>query len=503
MKIAFVNDFALQIGVQYISSVLKQAGHEVRLFMDPLLFADDVIAIESLNRLFDYKKILVKQLKDYQPDIIGFSVVSDFYQWACGMARLIKIEMDVPIIFGGMHPSSVPERVIKNEFVDIVCVGEGEYPMLELVESMAKGKIDYSIKNLWFKKGEKIIRNEVRPLLEDLDSLPMPDKEIFYSESPHYIRRYPYLIVTTRGCPYRCSYCGHSCLGPIYEGKGRYLRQRSVENVIKELSESKNKYKIKHIVFMDDCFGHDRQWLKEFSLQYKEKINLKFICVMHPSDISEETVRYLKTAGCRAIFLGIQSWNERIREQLLGRKISNRVLREAIQKVQKAKIEILVDNIFDLPGQTEDDITQAALIYSGLKPTRIYYYMLRYYPNTAITKQARDEGWISARRYAEIMDGVDVKSFALEGDRTDKNSIRFNILFSLIDLIPAKISRYIIKRKLYRYFPSFVSPAVILILRNIVSWDLNARLLREGAFYRYIYFIKKKIFYLIGNAKEI
>jgi len=494
MKIAFVNDFSLQLGVQHISGVLKQAGHDVRLFMDPLLFADDVISINFLKRLFDDKKRLIKGLRNYAPDIIGISVVSDFYQWACEIAALIKKETGTPIIFGGIHPTSVPELVIKNEFVDMVCVGEGEYPMLELVESMAQGKIDYSIKNIWFKKNGEIIKNEMRPLIENLDTLPMPDKEIFYAESPHYIRDYPYLVVTGRGCPYRCSYCGHSVLGPLYEGKGRYLRQRSVNNVIAELSESKNRYNMKHVVFLDDCFGHDRKWLKDFCMEYKKNIALEFICVMHPHDIAEDSLRCLKSAGCRAIFLGVQSWNKRIREQILSRNTSNHDLEMSIRKVQKAGIEILVDNIFDLPGQTEKDIIRSAIIYSRLKPTRIYYYMLRYYPNTAITRQARKKGWISPERYGEVMEGANVESFALGGDAINKNSIRFNILFSLIDLIPPGISRYIIKKRLYRFFPAFISPAVILILRNIASRDLNARILRKAAVRRYAYFMKRRIF---------
>ena len=494
MKVAFVNDFSLQIGVQYISSVLKKAGHDVRLFMDPLLFDDDVVSVSFLKRLFDDKKRILEELKDYAPDIVGISVVSDFYQWASEIAALIKKELGVPIIFGGIHPTSVPELVIKNDFVDMVCVGEGEYPMLELVESMSRGEIDYGIKNIWFKKDGRVIRNELRPLIEDLDSLPLPDKEIFHSESPHYIRDYPYLIVTSRGCPYRCSYCGHSVTGPLYEGKGRYLRQRSVRNVIGELSESIKKYDIKHVVFLDDCFGRDRKWLKDFSSEYKKNIALEFICVMHPDDITDETLACLKTAGCRAIFLGIQSWNKRIREQILKRETSNKALETAIKLVQQAGIEILVDNIFDLPGQTEKDIIRAAIIYSRLKPTRIYYYMLRYYPNTAITLQAKQEGRISDKRYSEVMEGFNVESFALGGDFTDKNSIRFNILFSLIDLMPRRISRYLIRKKLYRFFPGRISPAVILILRNIFSRDLNARLLRRAAFCRYIYFIKKKMF---------
>lgn len=493
MKIAFVNDFSLQLGVQYISSILKAGGHQTKLFMDPMLFDDDVITLRRLSRMFDFKKFIIRGLKAYKPDLIGMSVVTDFYYWACEIAQLIKREMDIPVIFGGIHPSSVPERVIKKNFVDMVCIGEGEYPMLELADSMAKGKIDYSIKNLWLKKDGKIIRNELRPLIADLDRLPMPDKDIFYSQSPHYMRTYPYIVLTSRGCPYACSYCCHSYLKELYRGKGQYLRQRSVENVIEELLLAKAKYGIRNVVFLDDCFGRDQKWFEKFATEYVSKIKLDYLCVMYPHDISPQILCLLKTSGCKGIFLGIQSWNEDIRLNVLGRQTPSRELLRAIRLVQDSRIDIMVDNIFDLPGLTKEDVLTSARIYTEIKPTRIYYYMLRYYPNTRITGQASREGWISKQRHEEILDGINAQSFAMGGDLANKNSVKYNLMFSLIDLLPKKISKFMVNRRLYRYFPRFLSPPLILILRNIFARDLNARLLRESMIQRYFYFVMQKI----------
>ncbi|HPB68684.1 MAG TPA: cobalamin-dependent protein, partial [Candidatus Omnitrophota bacterium] len=146
LKIAFVNDSCEHLGVEYISAVLKAAGHDTRLFVDPLLFDDEFITLKGLNRRFDYTKKIVRDLKGYQPDIISLSVVSSFYPWASRMAQAIKMEMDVPVIMGGIHPTSVPERVILNDAVDMICLGEGEAPMLELVNSMARRSLDSTIK---------------------------------------------------------------------------------------------------------------------------------------------------------------------------------------------------------------------------------------------------------------------------------------------------------------------------------------------------------------------
>ncbi len=238
MKIAFINDSSERMGVEYISALLKKNGHNVEVFIDPQLFNESYIYFKSLSRAFCYSKIIIKQLKLFRPDLVGVSIDTESYQWACTMARMVKEQMpNVPIIFGGIHPTSVPERVIKNDFVDMLCVGEGEYPMLELANSMEKGKIDYSIKNIWFKKDGQVIQNEIRPLIQDLDSLPMPDKELYYSASPHFSQCY--YIMTSRGCQYNCSYCCHSYLKKLYKDKGRYLRYRSIDNIIKELLQAK------------------------------------------------------------------------------------------------------------------------------------------------------------------------------------------------------------------------------------------------------------------------
>jgi Fe-S oxidoreductase len=151
------------------------------------LFNDSHCRIKTLNRVFNYKRHIVAQLKEYRPELVGMSVTTEIYPWAKTMSGLIKQAMDVPVIWGGIHPTSVPEEVMRNDTVDMVCVGEGEYPLLELVESMKKGAIDYSIRNIWFKRNGGLVRNEVRPLIADLDALPLSDPGL-YAEWPGCLR---------------------------------------------------------------------------------------------------------------------------------------------------------------------------------------------------------------------------------------------------------------------------------------------------------------------------
>lgn len=489
MKVAFINDSGERLGLQYISSLLKSAGHQTRLFIDPMLFNDEFITVGSLSRFFNFKNTIIRELKEYNPDIVGISVVTSFYGWACEMARQIKQNIDVPVILGGIHPTSVPEIVIKNKYVDMVCVGEGEYPMLELVKSMEKGRMDYSIKNIWFKDNGRVIANEIRPLIEDLDSLPLPDKDLYYSVSPHF--SHCYYISASRGCPYSCSYCCNSYLRRLYDGKGKHLRLRSVQDVIGELEDARKKYRLGPVIFLDDCFGYNKDWLKDFSQEYRRRVGIGFRCMMHPAHISEDSIKYLKDAGCREIEIGVQSWDEKVREEVFKRKISNQVMRKAMSLIKEAQFNLVTGDLLGYPGQEEEQILKAVEEYNQLRPTRMYTMILKYYPKTAITEDAYRAGVFSEMDYQEIVDGTDSKFLAKKGILTDKRSLQVLILFMLIKLLPRKVVTRIINKKWYRYFPVIFTPAMVSILSNITNKTIESAINRMTFYSRYTTFLKK------------
>ena len=491
MKIALVNDSCERLGVEYISAVLKQSGHTTKLFVDPQLFDDEFVTVKWLSCFFDYKKYLIRDLKEYKPDLVAISVVTGFYQWACTMAKMIKEEMDVPIIFGGIHPTSVPERVIKNDFVDMVCVGEGEYPMLELANSLQKGSIDRSIKNIWFKHNGNIIQNEVRPLIEDLDSLPMPDKDLYYSASPHFSQCY--YIMASRGCAYVCSYCCSSYLHELYRDKGKVVRQRSVKSVIEELAVAKCKYNMKTVFFIDDCFVHDIKWLEEFSREYSIKIKIPFSCEMNPQHVSEEVLTCLKSAGCGEIEIGIQSWDKDVRETVFNRKVSDVDMERAMFLIKKFKINLVTGDLLGYPGQKDEHIFKAVQMYSVVKPDRSYIFILKYYPNTLITKRAIRDGFINKVDYERVLDGFYGKYLTRDGNMTDKKVMQFLLLFLLVRFLPKRFIRFILKNKSYRYFPVYFTPALLSIFNNLMTSTMESCLNRRIMLFRYGYFLKKLI----------
>ena len=157
MNITFVAMGCELLGLEALSTALKKKRHKVSLVFDPSLFDDKVyFHNKTLSKIFKTKqKKIVEKIIKTKPDIVGFYIITDTYKWTEQIATLLKKHSPkIPIICGGIYPTSTPENIIKRSWVDIICRGEGEAPLLELLDSMSKGKINYKIKNLWFKKNK-------------------------------------------------------------------------------------------------------------------------------------------------------------------------------------------------------------------------------------------------------------------------------------------------------------------------------------------------------------
>lgn len=173
------------MGIMSLSAVLKQKGHKVEL-----------LKTQNLN----FKQI-VEKVKDFSPDIFAYSIMTGEHNYYFDLNQNLKKKFKVFSIFGGPHPTFYPETIYKNG-VDAVCLGEGEGAILELVENLAKKKSINKIRNLWIKDGNQIIKNPIRPLVENLDILPFPDREIIYNSSPEFKKYKSKFFFSGRGCPY-------------------------------------------------------------------------------------------------------------------------------------------------------------------------------------------------------------------------------------------------------------------------------------------------------------
>jgi radical SAM superfamily enzyme YgiQ (UPF0313 family) len=432
---------------------LKKNNHETFLAFDPQLFNDLFLNWPGIARFFDFKKNILKQLEREKPELIAFSVVSDNYPWACQMAMEIKAELgDIPIVFGGPHITAVPDRVLSKPFIDYIIAGEGEYPMLELVEALEGKRPVESIQNLGYKPNGVLTINEARPLIQDLDELPFPDTDLFLKANPYAKKEYN--IIAGRGCVNSCSYCHNSVERKLlWKNRGMYFRRRSMDNVLAELKERKEKYKFDTVCFWDEVFTCDVQWLEEFCSRYKKEIAIPFWTFVHPSHISEKAVRILEDAGCWEAEMGVQTLNPWVKENILRRFESQEKVENAIRTFGKSNIRIVTDVIFGLPLLKGEDYYHLIDTFNKHLPTKVQTFWLRYYPSTDIIDLAKNNQLLTDSQIEEINDGIPSRAAASGGSFIDPKLERYQTALSLLPYLPKWFRSNLVKKNWIRFMP--------------------------------------------------
>ena len=360
------------------------------------------------------------------------------YRWCLDVAFKIKEKKtDIPIIFGGIHPTTIPDIVLSNPSVDMIALGESEESFIELLSSMEKGTIDTKINGIDFKTDEGIFRNSHASLISDLDSLPFPDKQLFYDKIPA-LKNGCYSITSSRGCPFSCTFCCNDVLKNIYKGYAS-RRMRSVDNVIAELKQAKKKNKISYVTFQDEVFPYELDWLNEFAEKYKKEVGIPFTVYFHFQIASEEKIKLLKDAGCYHIIFGLQSVSQRVRDDICNRHYSNEQVASAVDICKKNDIKVSVEIIFGLPTETKQEYEDGVVFLRELSPDYISTYWLTYYPNTSIIQKGMDAGILSKNDVDGINEGTN--SYFRKGNyiKNRRTLLRYQTLYDLIPLLPKKI----------------------------------------------------------------
>ncbi|MCX5694754.1 MAG: radical SAM protein [Candidatus Omnitrophica bacterium] len=374
MKILFIfksENFIVPIGLCAISAVARKQGHQVYLCetnsSDPLK--------------------LISQVK---PDILGFSSSTGEAKHYFRLNSAIKQNFpDVFTIMGGPHPTFYPEMIQGNSF-NAICVGEGEEAFADLLQAVEENKSTDNIPNIVTKNNLKVFT--LRNLIDDLDSLPLPDYSLLYDNTP--LGKYPLKsIITSRGCPYDCTYCFNSAWRKLYQGKGRSVRRHSVDYVIDEILSVKSRWPLSFVKFYDDIFAYSADdWLEEFSQKYKNKINLPFFILTRADLLTEDMVRLLKNAGCHTISMSIESGNYEIRKNLLKRTMSDEQIINAHLICDKYRIYTFTNCVIGLPNTTlQNDIESLELSLKS-KVTWAEFPIFYPYPGTELGQKTVDSG---------------------------------------------------------------------------------------------------------------
>ncbi|MBU1196083.1 MAG: B12-binding domain-containing radical SAM protein [Proteobacteria bacterium] len=321
---------------------------------------------------------LDQMVQTIKPDLIAVSCYSNQFEIVCRILSHLKNHYSyIPNIVGGAHPSFVPEEVIKKDFVDMICVGEGEDMLIDLCDCIDNSDDYSSLPGLWLKKDGKIIRNPIgRPT--DLNQLGAPDWTVFAPEhiyQPFHGRYYRTgMIEFGRGCPNHCTYCANNEYLNIYKNhKASYFRHRNPQKFISYLKEFKNKWELELIYFQDGTFlTMPLRVLQELADLYQKEIDIPCIILTTATTINDATLKCLKKMRCVYINLGIEEGNPEFRKKVLRRNMSDSDIIKAFKLIRDYGIYSAAYNVIGFPFETREDIFKTIELNKECQPDSVY-----------------------------------------------------------------------------------------------------------------------------------
>lgn len=388
----------LYLGLAYLGAVLERDGHEVLILNGELYFEkinneNEKVTINQdvYNKNFSashyvYEKML-KDIIDFRPDAIALSFMTAGSKSAYFLAKQIKnVLPGIPLIAGGIHPTLVPEEPLRHSF-DYVIRGEGEDTAPELIKGLYSENLGIKkIKGISYIDNGKITHNEDRSFITDLDSLPFP---AFYLMKDYEKNAYSCKgIITSRGCPFNCTYCASKLLWT------QKVRFRSPENVVAEIIDRHKRYHISSFSFHDDTFTLRRDYVKKFcQLVLTLDFKITWHCDTRGDTINLPLLKLMRKAGCRHIYLGLESGSPRI-QKLIKKNIDTEKIKQAIRMARRAGILTTVYFMAGFPDENEEDLLLSIKVMEELSPDFVIWSILTPYPGTEVWKIAEEKNLV-------------------------------------------------------------------------------------------------------------
>jgi len=349
-------------GLATLVSVSKNLGHSTK--------------VEILTKRKHYVNY-EKTINEFQPDIVGFSSVSSQYVFAKELAKIAKdFSSNIITIAGGVHPTLSPDSLLETNHIDGFLRGECELALEDFLNSVSSDSSYKDTDNFAYIEDGKVITNELKPLVNDLDALPLPDKDIYpyFENSIKLTTAAPFFF--TRGCPYTCTYCMNQSFADLYNRKRNFPRYRSPESCIQEIEQVVEKHHkdIEYLMIGDDIFGPNLKWRTEFCTKYKkrvfEKYKMKFMILLRVEMCqNDETLKILKDAGAFRVMFGVESGDEIQRREILDRKMTDKTIQIAFDNCRKNGLETNAVNIIGFPEETEEMIKMTVELNKKLRVT--------------------------------------------------------------------------------------------------------------------------------------
>ena len=387
----------------------------------------------------------------------------------------------------------MPEVLVAtNPWVNIICLGEGEDSLLTLMNRIDAGEDYGDIRGLWIKeRSGDWIRNEIRELEENLDKYPAPDRGLLYDASPVMAHFTAKSVITQRGCAYQCAFCFQPLMRKLYRGRGHLVRRHSPDYVMRQIEDMVAGYPTKSIHFRDDTFNLDPAYLERLLNLYHSRIRLPFTCNISCKHVTEELVFQLKAAGCTGVYYAFETGVEKMRLDVLQKRVTNAEFTEAARLLHKYRLDSITSILFGLPGETLDDAIATLEFNDRLGPTGTRESFLRMYRGTPIAEAALSRGLCTPSgkyQYEVNSDGEQVRYLKALADRP------LGMLFLKLPFL-IRFARPIIRLKMNRILGRFFTPFIWLaysgerVFFKMSIWDIwnwkyffasRKELLKEG-----------------------
>lgn len=436
MKILFIVqtiDYIDSIGIMLLSALAKAQGHTTHL---GILSRENIIA----------------RIQSLKPDVIAYSASTGEHKYYLEANKVIKDQFpEIFTIMGGPHITYYPQS-IKETTLDAVCIGEGDEAFTELLSRLGNGGDISAVRNIITREGAD---SGLRTLYQDLDSLPFPDREIFYETTE--LGQWPLKsFMASRGCPYSCTYCFNHVFRKLYHGKGKIIRRHSVDYVIEEVQRVKNKYRTDCVKFYDDILTyHADDWLEEFSAKYRRKIGLPFHCLTRADLMTEDIARLLKEAGCYSISMSIEAGNPYYRNEILKRNMSDEQIINAFHICRKYGIHTFSNNILGLPYATLEDEVQTIDLNIKAKASFVEFPIFHPYPHTELGDYCIEKGIYNADYsglHMSYMNKSPLTCFTEKEKNVQRNLSTLGLLIVWLPFLKKPVLKFLIHLPYNRFF---------------------------------------------------
>jgi anaerobic magnesium-protoporphyrin IX monomethyl ester cyclase len=379
-KYKFIGLVAPPLGIAYIAAVLEQNDIAVEII--------DAAALEMSW------ETLEAEIRRVSPQLVAVTALTPTIGQALQTAELAKKTCpQATVVMGGYHPTFNYQEMLEKDYVDIVVMGEGEYTLLELVQTLEEGGDLKNVKGIAYQD----VVTPPRPLIEDLDELPFPARHLLPMD--HYkilnMKLHTATLISGRGCPMQCSFCASAAL------HGNKLRMRSAQNVVDEMEHLINDHDAGMIAFMDDTFTLKPSRVAEICDEIiKRDLDTYWGCTARADTLSDELLQKLSDSGCITLFLGVESADQQQLDRV-NKQITIDKIRQAFKLSRENDIRTIASVVLGMPGDTKDSIERTIKFVRELNPSYALFSLATPYPGTRFYQEAVQDNLIKVKDWSK------------------------------------------------------------------------------------------------------